>query len=210
MMPESTGWWPQLLCAAAGFTVLLLTWLGWRSGIARQLVSLAGIVGAIFLGFAGRTLVIPLLPPLGLPAAQEAFIAAAGLALVIYCVVVILSILLLKRTAHQSVGLVRVGYGFFGALIGLAKGLFLVWAGCIILRLLGTLGEVELALERPASQVRGRLPQRGPAEDKRARAFAEIKRVLDTGRTGALLDRVDPFASSFRRALPKLARVLRD
>lgn len=211
-MQISESWWAQLLFAAAAITVLLLTWLGWRAGVVRQLVSLAGFFAAILVGFAARALMVPLLRPLGLPVEQLAFIGAAALALVIYGIVVLLSAILLKNTAQQGAGILRIIYGFFGALIGFAKGLFLVWAGCIVLRLVGTVAEVQVALaRRPSSaQARERPPQRDATIGTTTRAFAEMKRALDGGRIGAVLDRVDPFANSFRRSLPKLVRVLSD
>ena len=201
VFPAASLEMPLVLVVIAAIVLMRFTWVGWRTGVARQLVSVAGLGLAIFVGVTFRAAAVPLVQPLGLPDQILEFASGAALAAVIYALVLLVSAILLKKTEQQDVSVVRFGYGLFGAVIGLAKGLVFVWAGCILLRLIGTAAAVQNELADPV--------RTEEAVDPRWDGFAKLE-VLDRGQIGALLDRVDPVPTTFRRSLPKLARVMRD
>jgi hypothetical protein len=206
--------WPSILFGAAALIVLVQAWRGWRAGAVRQLVSLAALALAYAAAIFGRDLVVPMLRPLGLPDRQLSFIGGMLLATVIYGGIMIVAAIVFKKTSQQDVGLVRVSYGFFGALIGAAKGLVIVWLIFVVLRLLGLVAEmrVEMAKHPLPARVRDRVARDAEVDVPGAgvHALAEMKSALDESAVGGLLDRLDPFPNSLHRILPKIVRVLSD
>ena len=193
----------RILFVVAAFVVLIHAWRGWRAGVVRQVVSLVALVVAGAAAFFGRELLVPVLRPLGLPERQLSFVAGAVLGVVIYFAILIFSAIVFKKTSQQDVGLVRLGYGFFGALIGALRGLVIVWIIFVVLRLFGVIAEVRVEMAR---HPHGAHRPPGTAVN----ALAGVKSALDDGPLGAVLDRLDPFPSTLHRVIPKLVRVFND
>ena len=194
--------------------ILLHAYRGWRSGAVRQIVSIVALVLAYAAAIFGRDMIVPLLRPIGLPDRYLSFIGGVLLATVIYGTVMVLSAIIFKKTAQQDVGLVRVSYGFFGALIGTAKGFVIVWLIFVVLRLLGFVAEVrvEMAKHPLPKRVRDRLVHDAVADTPGAavNSLADMKSALDESPVGGLLDRLDPFPNSVHRVVPKMIRVFSD
>ena len=203
MSPPTPELGPKILFAGAALVVLIHAWRGWRAGVVRQVVSLVafGVAGAA--AYFGNGLLVPVLRPLGLPERQLSFVAAAVLALVIYGGILMFSAIIFKKTSQQDVGLVRLGYGFFGALIGALRGLVIVWLIFVVLRLAGVIAEARVEMAR---HPRGAHRPPGAAVN----ALAGVKSALDAGALGTVLDRLDPFPSALHRVVPKLIRVFSD
>lgn len=201
---------PKILFIGAALILLLHFWRGWRSGVMRQLFSLVAIALAFLAGMVGREMLVPLLRPLGLPDRQLSLVGAVLAALVIYILVSLFSALLFKNTSEQKVSVVRFGYGLFGGLIGLVKGLVIVWLLFVGLRLVGTIAEVRIALnQKPASpNAETQVVDLRGAPGPLVQSLAQIKEALETGPVGAVMDRLDPVPTTFARTLPKLVRVL--
>jgi uncharacterized membrane protein YfcA len=104
--------------------VTLKAWHGWRLGAVRQGIGLAALVAAAVAGVGGAPLVEPLLPPLT-SVAEAARVPLAGMAtgLAVYAAITLCAAVLFKKTEHQTIGVIRVGYGFIGALLGAIFGL---------------------------------------------------------------------------------------
>jgi uncharacterized membrane protein required for colicin V production len=115
--------WQIVFVAGATLFVALRAWRGWRLGVVRQLLTLVIIVAAYAAAFFGGRRFFPLLRPLGFPDQILAIIAGAILAIIVFVVGNAVVAIVFKRTAEQKVGVVRFGYGFFGALIGALFGL---------------------------------------------------------------------------------------
>ncbi len=211
--PDGTSW-QSILFGGAAAIVLIHAWRGWRLGVMRQLISILALVLAYLAATVERDRIVPLLRPLGLPDRYLSFVGGVLLAIVIYSVVMMLSAIIFKKTSQQDVGLVRVGYGFFGALIGAGKGLVIVWFAFVVLRLIGIVAEmrVEMANHPLPKHVRDRLPEHVEPDPPGAavKAIAEMKGALDDSAIAGVLDRLDPFPSSLHRIIPKTIRVLSD
>ena len=164
--------------------VILMTWRGWRLGIVRQTLSLVALGAGYLGGYLFGGYLIPLLRPLGFPDKVLAVFGATILGFLIYVTASITAGILFKRTSQQSVGLIRLGFGFSGALLGAGFGVFLVLVCVIAIRLLGSVADAEL---RPQQQGRSSAPPTAAA-----RRLAALKHSLENGQAGAFLQQVDP------------------
>jgi uncharacterized membrane protein required for colicin V production len=111
------------LWSIAALIVALKTWHGWKLGVVRQAVGLVALIGGAIAAVLGGPVVEPFLD-LSLPVREEARTPLAGLAtgIVVYVVVTLFAAMLFKKTEHQTVGVVRFGYGFLGAVLGAVAG----------------------------------------------------------------------------------------
>ena len=184
-MPISTSW----LWLAAGLYLLFEIWRGWRRGVMRHGMSvialiIAGGVGWIFAwmtGFLSDRIV-----PLPYPSGRLIFGLVAGLAF--YFAAVALSSLLFKKTAQQPAGMVRLFYGAGGGLFGLIFGLLILWGGLSVFRTLGAVAEAR---------------QTSPGDGQ----LVAIKKSLEEGTTGSIVEQVDIVPSDIYGLITKLLRV---
>src|SRR5687768_18485542 len=102
VFPAATLDLPLVLVVIAAIVLLRFAWAGWRMGVARQLVSVAGLGVAIFVGVAFRAAAVPLMQPLGLPDKILEFAGGAALGAVTYALILLLSAILLKKTEQQE------------------------------------------------------------------------------------------------------------
>ena len=198
----------MILIGAAALVLVVTTWLGWRAGVVRQLVSLGALVASVAVIVFGGRFVMPLLASMGI-AERWAFAGSMVLGLLLYGFLTLLSWLLLKRTSHQEVGAVRVTYGFFGAVIGLLKGLLVIWVAAVGIRFAGEITALQSELAQRA-QAPAPTQQAAIPPGASGLVLAEMSRVLDHGIVGAALDRVDPLPAPIRQNGPRLMRVLAD
>src|SRR6266403_91398 len=119
--------WQVVFVSFALVLVLFEAVRGWRLGLLRQLMRLAGLIGAYAAAFFGGRLLLPIARPfLKMP---DLVLSALGalLAFVVYAVVSGMGAILFKRTGEQDSESVQLIYGFAGAIIGLFLGVFTVW-----------------------------------------------------------------------------------
>lgn len=201
--------WSAILLSVAAVVVFWTTWRGWRAGVVRQLVSLAALVLCGVLAISGGRVASPVLSTIGLPE-RWTFIGSIALAIVVYAVITGASWLLLKKTGHQEVGPVRFTYGLFGAIIGLLKGLLVVWVAAIGIRFAGGIVELqtELSDQTPSSLLRAPQGALGPAG--RGDGLVEMSRALDQGIVGETLDLLDPVPAPLRQNTARLMHVVAD
>lgn len=197
----------NVLVIAAGVIVLLKAWQGWRLGLVRQVVGLGALAVAAGCGYFGASAAGGLLSAL-LPFPERVLAAVGGLVLgvVVYLGITIVSAVLFKKTSDQSVTLVRVGYGLAGAAIGAVYGLVLVGAFALGLRMLGTVAETKLAIEKN-SRFSGSKPSR---KDPLANRLAAIRRAVEEGPGGPVLRAIDPVSEGTYSTLTKLATLVSD
>ena len=177
------------LWLAAGLYLLFEIWRGWRRGVVRHGVSVMALLAASGVGwiFAWMTgFISDRIIPLPYPSGRLIFGMVAGLAF--YFAAVALSSLLFKRTSQQSAGLVRLFYGAGGGLFGLIFGLLMLWGGVSIFRTMGAVAEAR---------------QTAPGDPQ----LVAIKKSLEEGTTGGLVDQVDIVPANIYALITKLMRV---
>ncbi|MGB8169193.1 MAG: CvpA family protein [Chthoniobacteraceae bacterium] len=187
--------------------ILLKAWQGWRLGLVRQVVGLGALAVATGAGYYGSAAAGGVLSTM-LPFPAQALAAIGGLlaGLVVYLTITILSAVLFKKTSDQGVTLVRVGYGLAGAAIGAVYGMVLVGALALGLRLLGSVAETKLGIEKNARFSGGKPAKRDPL----AARLAAAKEAVEAGPGGALLRAVDPLPETTYATLNKLATLASD
>jgi hypothetical protein len=197
----------------AGLFILFTAWHGWRLGIVRQIISILALVAAYVIGyFGGGTFGAVLHRFIDFPAPALAVLGAVGLGFLVYCCVVLVGAIAFKKTSQQSIGLVRLGYGMSGAVCGAFYGLFLVWIVVLAIRLLGSVAETQLAVERhPRVTARGAKPSATPAPPHAMiRGLAHMKQSLEQGAAGSVVQQVDPIPGTLYGVLHKLGLMVAD
>jgi len=191
-----------LFLAFAAVVVLYQMYRGWRLGVVRQIARVCAIVLAYMAAFWGGPLTLPLLRPLGYPDCLLVLAGGAGLAMLTYFFLWLLSGILFKRTAHQTATPVWFLYGSLGALLGVVFGLVLVMFAVIAIRLFG--GEWKQTLES------GTLGEVLTTIDPVPRSIYTIAdKIRQTTSNPAALERFLAFSGSTLAAQPEIV-ALRD
>ena len=205
--------WQLFFLVAAVLIVVFQAWRGWQRGLVRQLFSFFAIAAAYAVAILGGPLLVPALRPIGFP--DQVLMIAGGVLLgaVVFALLSLLSALLFKSTKHQSVGLVRFGYGSTGAVLGALFGVLLVWACAVGIRLLGSVAQTEMEVKsQPAPRRITRMRDEPPPVPREpnpvVRGLAEMKQSLETGPAGAVVDRVDPVPASVYHTLTQLGQMV--
>jgi hypothetical protein len=173
---------------------------GWRLGLIRQLLSIIALAIAYAVAYFGGKYLIPILRPIGFADQLLAVIGGLIIGVVVYAGLSIVSGILFKRTAHQSVSLLRFGFGISGAILGAAFGVFLLLVGAVGIRLVGSIAEHELTEKKHKTAVVSPMATR----------LAKIKRSLSQGPAGAMVEKVDPIPQSVYSILGKVGEVTSD
>src|SRR5271155_5019114 len=105
----------QLLFLGGSVLLMLVQSIrGWRLGVVRQLVNLLALVAAYGAAMAAGRLAVPIFHRLGYPDLLVFVIVGAAVGAVVYIAVAATGAILFRRTKHQSLGLLRLGYGAGG------------------------------------------------------------------------------------------------
>ncbi len=209
--------WQAIFVSFAIVLVLFEVVRGWRLGLLRQLVRVAGLAAAYAAAFLGGKLVVPLARPfLKFPDIILSALGGAVLALVVYALVASIGTILLKRIGQQSSELIRVVYGLSGAVIGLFFGAFLLWMTVVSIRAIGAVADAQVR-SRASSQataahslldVRRRfLEESGEESTSLATSLARLKNSLELGPVGDAVKRTDPVPSQTYEMLGKVGTV---
>src|SRR5689334_25407420 len=145
--PDSGGAWNwQLVFVSLAVVILLLEIIhGWRLGLIRQLVRVIAIVVAYGCGFFAANATIPIMRScLKLPDPILAILGGAILAFVLFAVINLIGAFLFKRTAQHSSPVIRLTWGFAGALLGILLGVFTLWLTFTGIRMLGSVAQARL------------------------------------------------------------------
>lgn len=186
---------PGPLILGALSLILLCAWRGWRLGIVRQALSIVAVIASYICGWCFGGILIPLLRPLGFPDRVLTIFGGVLVGLGVYLTFAIISGVVFKRTAQQSVGVVRFGFGAAGALLGAVFGLFLVFVCLIGLRLMGTVAEAETRSGH------------GAAASPMSREIASLYRALHDGPIGGVVERLDPVPAKVYDTLGNLGQL---
>ncbi|MEI8342783.1 MAG: CvpA family protein [Verrucomicrobiota bacterium] len=197
------------LCAAVVLVFEMIS--GWRRGLVRQLFNMFAILLGYLVGFYGGKLAVPICRPMGYP---DFVVATAGgvlIALLIMSAMSFIGALIFKKTAQQSVGIVRFFYGASGALIGVVIGIFVIWIALVGTRLLGTVAQSEVRSMHHSQQptkAGAVAPKREPTA--LVRGIAEMKQSMDQPPIGLLAGKVDPIPVNVYSTLGKIVRMVTD
>ena len=208
---------PELLQLAlfggAAVLVAVKAWHGWRVGIVRQVLGVVALLVAYLVGYFGGGMVgAALHHVIDLPENVLAVAGAVGLGFVMYCAITLGGSILFKKTAQQSVTIVRLGYGLSGACVGAIYGLFLVWIAILAIRLLGCVAETQLAVAKNSHLTLGKGPAtptpKPTPPSAVVRGLADMKHSLESGTAGAIVQQVDPIPGTLYGILSKLGQMV--
>lgn len=213
--------WQVIFVSFAVVLVLFEAVRGWRLGLLRQLMRLAGLVGAYAAAFFGGRLLVPIARPfLKMPDLVLSALGGAILAFVVYAVVSGMGAILFKRTGEQDSQSVQLIYGFAGAIVGLFLGVFTLWLIVVSVRALGAVALAQVrsrsvtvyAAPDPTShalEVRRRFLGDGNEQSAAfAASLARLKNSLELGRLGNAVKQMDPVSQKTYDTLAKVAAVL--
>ncbi len=199
--------WQAVLFVLAAIYLLWETWSGWRAGVARSGMKLAAIVLSSLFGWYAAAFASM---PFGGFDALGGIVVGTGVGLfvgvVVFLILGILSMILFKRTEHQSSSLIRFFWGIGGAVLGFVLALVILWGGISIIRTLGTLAESQIATA--AKLTEQGLPSRSPSAI--AGFAARAKASLELGAPGRLLESADPIPAEFYELIRQVGQLKSD
>jgi uncharacterized membrane protein required for colicin V production len=213
--------WQIVFVSFAVVLVLFEAVRGWRLGLLRQLMRLAGLVGAYAAAFFGGRLLLPIARPLlKMPDLVLSALGGAILAFVVYAIVSSMGAILFKRTGEQDSRTVQLIYGFAGAIVGLFLGIFTLWLIVVSVRAVGAVADAQVrnrsatvhAAPDPTShalEVRRRFLGDGNEQSAAfAASLARLKNSLELGRLGNAVKQMDPVSQKTYDTLAKVAAVI--
>jgi len=214
--------WQVVFISFAVILILFEVLRGWRLGLMRQITRLVALGAAYAAAFFGGRLFVPMARSFfKMPDPVLSILCGAILAFAVYALVCGLGAILFKRTTQQESGLVRLIYGFAGAIVGLFFGLFLLWLTVTSIRTVGALAEGQAggrsvaaahSAQDPTSHaldVRRRfLSESDDGMQALATSLARLKNSLELGSLGNVLKSSDPISSRTYKALEKAGNVL--
>jgi hypothetical protein len=216
--------WQVVFISFGGILILFEVLRGWRLGLMRQVTRLIALGAAYGAAFLGGSLCVPAARPFfKMPDPVLSILCGAILALVTYALVSGVGAILFKRTAQQDSGLVRLIYGFAGAILGLFFGVFLLWLTVASVRAVGALAEGQTRSRSPvaahdakdatsrALDVRRRfLSESDDGVPALATSLARLKNSLELGLLGSVFKNTDPISHRTYETLEKAGSVLSD
>jgi hypothetical protein len=213
--------WQIVFVSFAVVLVLFEAVRGWRLGLLRQLMRLAGLVGAYAAAFFGGRLLLPIARPLlKMPDLVLSALGGAILAFVVYAVVSSMGAILFKRTGEQDSRTVQLIYGFAGAIVGLFLGIFTLWLIVVSVRAVGAVADAQVRNRSAtvhaapdstshALEVRRRFLGDGNEQSAAfAASLARLKNSLELGRLGNAVKQMDPVSQKTYDTLAKVAAVI--
>lgn len=181
--------------------VLLLAWNGWKQGVLRQLVTLAAIVSAYFVGWFGAESAAPLFWFLHFPAPLTHIVGGVVAGFASFIGIRTVGLVLCKRTAQQMPGAKRMSYGIFGALIGLLFGSALFFVASSAIRMLGAIAKAGIdSFEQEHHEQHDT-----NAPSSLISGLAKLSIALENSSTGQFLRKNDPLPTE--RAFATLTKL---
>jgi len=208
-MVESSGSpaWQVILLGGAVLFILLETWRGWKAGLVRSGLHLAAIGLSTFLGFHAAQLAAA---PLGgfkeMSGILTGVVVGLAVTAIVFVVMWILSVVLFKKTEHQSSGIFRMLWGLGGAFFGLCLGLLIVWGGVSIVRGLGSFAQARA--QAPAQHT----ASGAPVEQKSgfASSLVTMKDSLEMGPIGKAVSATDPLSPDVYEIINQVGAITSD
>lgn len=197
-MPHGSPFWQGVIFLCAILFLLFEVWRGWRAGLIRSGLNLASIVvSGLVLYFGGLAAAAPFGGLTTTAGFITGMVVGGGLAFVVFAIIWLLGALLFKKTEHQGSGIIRFFWGIGGGVFGFLLGLFLLWGGISIIRMLGVLAESRLSpvvtqeqvVGTPAEANQPTPPPTGP--QRLADGLVTLKKSLELGPAGQFVESVD-------------------
>ncbi len=202
-MPEGSSIYSSAFLIWTILTIAWSTWVGWKRGVVRSIVSLAGMLAGFFAGMAAAGVVAPLLGWLiPVPAVVIGVVVGLVVGIGVWAVIAIFGAILFKTTEHQGSFLLRLFYGGGGAVIGVLLGLTWVWGALFLVRGLGAFSEPRFG---DVAKYYG-VPEPGFLEEMAVR----INQSIEVGSVGHVLEAMDPMPESTYRMMGKVGRLASD
>lgn len=202
-MPQASPVWQTAFLVWSLVCIGWMIFCGWRAGVVRGAVSLAGLVFGYLCGAAAAVAIPPgLLEWMPVPGLLAQLFAGVLVGFTVFFVVWFIGAALFKRTAQHGSGLLRVVWGLGGAVFGLIFGLLVVLASLAGIRALGSFSEARL--ETYADTENARTPQFWEP------SLVKLKRSIEAGETGTFIRSVDITPDGLVRIVTKLGRVASD
>ena len=198
--------WQVVFISFGVILILFEVVRGWRLGLMRQIMRLIALGIAYAAAFFGGKLFVPMIRSFfKMPDPVLSILCGALLALAAYALVSGVGAILFKRTSQQESGLIRLIYGFAGAIVGLFFGLFLLWLTVATVRAVGAFAGGP-AVARPSATAHSTQDATSHALDVRRRflsqsedgmqtlatSLARLKNSLELGLLGSVLKSTDP------------------
>lgn len=192
--------WGKVFWGFAFLFLLYRLFRGWQLGIIRQIVQIFALIAGGVSAFLFRGYAAPLLRPLGFPNIVNGAIAGVFIMIFVFVIVSFSGAVLFKKTSQQELSLVRVGYGIFGALLGLLFGLITLWILLIGLRLVGTFSQGANSKSPPTVK-------RAPPSAMNS-GLANLKQSIDHGAFGGVVEKADPLSDKTYSLIDKLGKMI--
>lgn len=193
----------MILLGGAVLFILLETWRGWKAGLVRSGLHLASIGLSTFLGYYAARLAAAPLGGFGeMSGLLTGIVVGLGVTVVVFLVMWILSVVLFKKTEHQSSGIFRMLWGLGGAFFGFSLGLLIVWGGISLVRGLGSF-----------VAARAQAPAPGKAEAPRtgvANSLVTMKESLEMGPIGQAVSATDPLSPEIYEIIQQVGAITSD
>jgi Colicin V production protein len=212
--------WQVVFISFAVILILFEVVRGWRLGLMRQITRLLALGAAYAAALLGGSLFVPVARSFfKMPDPVLSILCGALLAFAAYALVSGVGAILFKRTTQQESGLVRLIYGFAGALVGLFFGLFLLWLTVAGVRAIGALaeGQADSRSRAPAHGaqdatlhalgVRRRFLSEPDEVPALATSLARLKNSLELGLLGSVLKNTDPISQRTYETLEKAGSI---
>ena len=192
----------NLYYAIAAIVVAVLTFHGWRQGVARQAITLIAIASAYAVGFFGAGLVEPYFQFLKYPPQLTRIIAGAAGGLLTMIAITTVGRAFFRRTGERPAGKGRFAYGFFGAVLGLVFGGVVFMVATELVRLVGAVAQsnVEIAEASKTDGKRVTQVEVSPIVS----GLARLTTALNDGGSGTFFRKVDPVPAHVFATLTKL------
>jgi hypothetical protein len=155
-------------------------------------------------GFWLGPLIAPIIPSLGLPHFLRPLLGGVFVGILISIAVSLFSQIIFRKTEDQGFGVIRLFYGFTGAGLGLAYGLFVLALAAWGVRFFGSFAE---GLVTGANAARTN-PKKQPAVEPAPLVL--INKALETSPAGTFLGMVDPLPPDMYPRLHKIGQIFTD
>lgn len=192
----------NLYYAIAAIVVAVLTFHGWRQGVARQAITLISIASAYAVGFFGAGFVQPWFEFLRYPAPLTRIIAGAAAGLLTMIAITTLGRAFFKRTSERPAGKSRFAYGFFGAVLGLVFGGVVFMVATELVRLVGAVAQSNMQIAEATKSPGSKAP--APVVSPVVSGLARLTTALNDGGSGTFFRKVDPVPAHVFATLTKL------